>query len=54
MPSSFACDARVTIPALVAAARRTVESADEFGRTAEELRRASQMLRDSVGAFRLK
>ena len=39
---------------LVAAARRTVESADEFGRTAEELRRASQMLRESVGAFRLK
>lgn len=43
-----------SMEALVAAARRTVESADEFGRTAAELRRASQMLRESVGAFRLK
>jgi len=43
-----------SMEALVAAARRTVESADEFGRTAEELRRASQMLRESVSAFRLK
>ena len=43
-----------SMEALVTAARRTVESADEFGRTAAELRRASQMLRESVGAFRLK
>jgi methyl-accepting chemotaxis protein len=40
--------------ALADAARRTIESAEEFGRTAEELQRASQTLRESVGAFTLK
>ena len=39
--------------ALAEAARRAVESAEEFGRTAAELERASQILRQSVGAFRL-
>jgi len=39
--------------ALAAAARRAVESADEFGRTASELERASSLLRASVGAFKL-
>ncbi|MEY2716580.1 MAG: Methyl-accepting chemotaxis protein PctA, partial [Planctomycetota bacterium] len=40
--------------ALVGAAKRAVESAEEFGRTANELQRASQVLRQSVGAFKLK
>jgi methyl-accepting chemotaxis protein len=40
--------------ALVGAAKRAVESAEEFGRTASELQRASQVLRQSVGAFKLK
>ncbi|MFM2163626.1 MAG: hypothetical protein RL325_63, partial [Planctomycetota bacterium] len=39
--------------ALAEAAKRAVESAEEFGRTAAELERASQILRQSVGAFRL-
>jgi len=38
---------------LAAAARRAVESAEEFGRTAAELERASRILRESVAAFRL-
>jgi methyl-accepting chemotaxis protein WspA len=40
--------------ALVAAAKRSVESAEEFGRTASELARASQALRGSVEAFTLR
>jgi methyl-accepting chemotaxis protein WspA len=40
--------------ALVAAAKRSVESAEEFGRTASELARASQTLRGSVEAFTLR
>ena len=40
--------------ALAAAAKRSVESAEEFGRTAAELQRASLSLRDSVAAFTLK
>jgi hypothetical protein len=40
--------------ALVGAAKRAVESAEEFGRTAGELQQASQVLRQSVGAFKLK
>jgi methyl-accepting chemotaxis protein WspA len=39
--------------ALAMAARRSVESAEEFGRTAAELERASRILRESVAAFRL-
>ena len=39
---------------LATAAKRAVESAEEFGRTAAELQRASQVLRQSVGAFKLK
>ena len=39
--------------ALALAAKRAVESAEEFGRTATELQRASQVLRQSVGAFKL-
>ena len=38
---------------LASAAKRAVDSAEEFGRTAAELQRASQLLRQSVGAFRL-
>lgn len=40
--------------ALAAAAKRAVESAEEFRRTASELQQASQVLRRSVGEFRLK
>jgi methyl-accepting chemotaxis protein len=40
--------------ALASAARRAVDSAEEFGRTAAELQRAGQALRQSVGAFRLQ
>lgn len=40
--------------ALVAAAKRSVESAEEFSRTAGELARASQVLRESVGRFTLR
>ena len=40
--------------ALAAAAKRSVETAEEFGRTAEELRRASQTLRASVAQFSLR
>ena len=40
--------------ALVTAAKRSVESAEEFGRTASELQRASLALRDSVAAFTLR
>ena len=40
--------------ALVAAAKRSVESAEEFSRTASELARASEVLRDSVGRFTLR
>ncbi|MFM1822706.1 MAG: Methyl-accepting chemotaxis protein PctA [Planctomycetota bacterium] len=40
--------------ALVAAAKRSVESAEEFSRTASELARASQVLRESVGRFTLR
>jgi methyl-accepting chemotaxis protein len=39
---------------LAASARRSVESAEEFGRTAAELQRASLALRDAVAAFTLK
>jgi len=39
---------------LATAARRAVDSAEEFGRTAAELQRAGQALRQSVGAFRLQ
>ncbi len=38
---------------LATAAKRAIESAEEFGRTASELQRASQVLRTSVGAFTL-
>ena len=38
---------------LSSAAKRTVETAEEFGRTATELQRASLVLRQSVGAFTL-
>ena len=38
---------------LATAAKRAVESAEDFGRTAAELQRASQVLRQSVGAFKL-
>ena len=40
--------------ALASAAQRAVDSAEEFGRTAAELQRAGQSLRQSVGAFRLQ
>jgi methyl-accepting chemotaxis protein len=40
--------------ALAAAARRSVETAEEFGRTADELKRASQTLRASVAQFSLR
>ena len=43
-----------SMSALVGAAKRAVESAEEFGRTAGELQQASQVLRQSVGAFKLK
>ena len=43
-----------SMTALAGAAKRAVESAEEFGRTASELQRASQVLRQSVGAFKLK
>ena len=39
---------------LAAAAKRSVESAEEFGRTAAELQRASMTLRENVAAFTLK
>jgi methyl-accepting chemotaxis protein WspA len=39
--------------ALATAAKRAVETAEEFGRTATELQRASQSLRQSVSAFKL-
>ncbi len=39
--------------AKASAAKRTVETAEEFGRTATELQRASLVLRQSVGAFTL-
>ena len=39
---------------LVSAAKRAVESAEEFGRTAAELERTSRALRASVGEFRLE
>jgi methyl-accepting chemotaxis protein len=39
--------------ALATAAKRAVETAEEFGRTASELQRASQSLRQSVSAFKL-
>ncbi|MEY5032350.1 MAG: Methyl-accepting chemotaxis protein PctB, partial [Planctomycetota bacterium] len=39
---------------LVSAAKRAVESAEEFGRTAVELERTSRALRASVGEFRLE
>ncbi len=39
--------------ALATAAKRAVDSAEEFGRTAGDLQRASQVLRQSVGAFKL-
>ena len=40
--------------ALAAAAKRSVETAEEFGRTADELKRASQTLRASVAQFSLR
>jgi methyl-accepting chemotaxis protein WspA len=43
-----------SMTALVSSARRAVESAEEFGRTAAELERASRSLRASVGEFRLE
>jgi len=43
-----------SMTALADAARRAVESAEEFGRTADELQRASQTLRGSVGQFTIR
>jgi methyl-accepting chemotaxis protein WspA len=43
-----------SMSALADAAKRTVASAEEFGRTADELQRASQRLRESVAAFSLR
>lgn len=43
-----------SMSSLVAGAKRSVESAEEFGRTASELQRASMALRESVAAFVLK
>ena len=43
-----------SMSALADAAKRTVASAEEFGRTAEDLQRASQRLRESVAAFSLR
>ncbi len=40
--------------ALASAAKRTVETAEEFGRTANELQRASMLLRQSVASFTLQ
>ncbi len=42
-----------SMSALVEAARRTVESAEEFGKTAQELQRTSVTLRENMQAFRL-
>ena len=39
--------------ALASAAKRTVETAEEFGRTANDLQRASMLLRQSVASFTL-
>lgn len=52
--SQGAATISASMAALADAARRTIASAEEFGRTAEELQRASQTLRESVGAFTLK
>jgi methyl-accepting chemotaxis protein len=43
-----------SMTALVSSARRAVESAEEFGRTAAELEHTSRSLRASVGEFRLE
>jgi methyl-accepting chemotaxis protein WspA len=43
-----------SMTALADAAKRTVASAEEFGRTAAELQRASQRLRESVSGFTLR
>jgi len=43
-----------SMSALADAAKRTVASAEEFGRTADDLQRASQRLRESVAAFSLR
>ncbi|MFM7259121.1 MAG: methyl-accepting chemotaxis protein [bacterium] len=43
-----------SLGALAVAAKRSVESAEEFGRTASELQRASLALRERVAAFTLK
>jgi methyl-accepting chemotaxis protein len=52
--SQGAATISASMAALADAASRTIASAEEFGRTAAELQRASQTLRESVGAFKLK
>ena len=42
------------ILALAGAAKRAVESAEEFSRTAADLQKASQVLRQSVSAFKIR
>ncbi|MEY3143342.1 MAG: Methyl-accepting chemotaxis protein PctA [Planctomycetota bacterium] len=52
--SQGAATISASMSALADAAKRTIASAEEFGRTAEELQRASQRLRESVGGFSLR
>jgi methyl-accepting chemotaxis protein len=52
--SQGAATISASMSALADAAKRTIASAEEFGRTADELQRASQVLRRSVSAFTLK
>lgn len=52
--SQGAATISASMSALADAAKRTVASAEEFGRTAEELQRASQRLRESVAGFSLR
>ena len=52
--SQGAATISTSMGALVDAARRTIASAEEFGRTAQELQGASQRLRESVSGFTLK
>ena len=52
--SQGAATISASMSALADAAKRTVASAEEFGRTAEELQHASQRLRASVAGFSLR
>ena len=52
--SQGAATISASMTALADAAKRTVASAEEFGRTAEELQHASQRLRASVAGFSLR